>query len=99
MQKMPAITDVEELHTRQAQRTGRWASIYLILIIITMFALVGRVLQLKIDPDPRLPKAIDASTSSRTELARRGRLLDRAGRVVATTTVGHRLFVDPAMVR
>lgn len=84
--------------SRQGARIVRWAGFYLALIVIAFTGLIGRVVQLKLRPDPRLPQAVETSTSSRTELARRGRLLDRSGRVIATTTIGYRLFVDPQVV-
>ncbi|MHC4949277.1 MAG: peptidoglycan D,D-transpeptidase FtsI family protein, partial [Planctomycetota bacterium] len=42
--------------------------------------------------------AAGSVTSSRTDPARRGDLLDRRGRVVATSSIGYRLFVDPQEV-
>ena len=78
--------------------TGRWAIVMVTCILLTMLGLIGRVVQLKVKPDPRLPRAAEASISSRTEFTRRGRLLDRQGRVIATTTLGRRLFIDPQTV-
>ncbi len=37
-------------------------------------------------------------TSTSTELAARGRILDRRGRILATSVVGSRLFADPATI-
>ncbi|MCZ6837128.1 MAG: penicillin-binding protein 2 [Planctomycetota bacterium] len=91
-------SDVDERHTSQSRRIVRWTGTYIALILLVFGVLIGRVVQLKLNPDPRLPKAVESSTSSRTELARRGHLLDRNGRVIATTTIGYRLFVDPKVV-
>ena len=60
--------------------------------------MLGRVVQLKIMPDERLLPAVGTPLSTRVEVTRRGDLLDRVGRVIATSTVGHRLFVDPKSV-
>ena len=39
-----------------------------------------------------------ATVISALEAARRGRLLDRRGRVIAVSTRGHKLFIDPQVV-
>ena len=83
---------------QQAARLDSWARLLLIGSLVVMFALVGRVVQLKVDPDPRLEPAAGGSTSARSELAPRGDVLDRRGRVMATSSVGYRLFVDPQEV-
>ncbi len=67
-------------------------------IIIALIGVLGRVVQLKISPDSRLAGAVGTALSSRDELARRGELVDRRGRIVAATTIGYRLFVDPKTV-
>ena len=59
---------------------------------------IVRIVQLKIQPDQRLAAAAGSPFSTRVEPARRGDLLDRRGRIIATTTLGHRAFIDPAMV-
>ncbi len=56
-----------------------------------------RVAQLQIAPGARLAGHIDDRVASRSELAPRGDLLDRRGRVLAATRVGRRVFVDPVM--
>jgi cell division protein FtsI/penicillin-binding protein 2 len=71
---------------------------FVLAIMIGMFGLIGRVVQLKLVPDSRLTSAMGSPMSSRVEITRRGDILDRCGRVIATSTVGYRLFVDPVMV-
>jgi len=94
----PAASDPHRGQAAQCRRIAGWTGLYVSLTIIAYAGLVGRVVQLKLDPDRRLPLAVETSTSTRNELARRGRLLDRAGRIIATTTIGYRLFVDPQVV-
>ena len=90
--------NVPQLQASQSRRIERWAYIYITVTLLGFGALLGRVVQLKLAPDPRLPKAVEVSTSSRIQLARRGQLLDKQGRIMAITTIGHRLFVDPQVV-
>jgi cell division protein FtsI/penicillin-binding protein 2 len=84
---------------RQAQcdRVSAWSTVLVSIVACLMLALLGRVAQLKIRPDERLADASSTARASRLELARRGDLLDRRGRIVATSTVTHRLFVDAAV--
>ncbi len=86
---------LNEIRLQQAQRTLAFGRVYVALIILAMIGLLGRVVQIKIAPDPRLEPSVGSAISSRVEIARRGDLLDRCGRVIATSTVGYRLFVDP----
>ena len=66
-----------------------------LLALLALAAVGARVVQLQAFPGADLRAAIDARTSgSRLEPAR-GDLLDRRGRVLATTRVGWRVIVDP----
>ena len=68
------------------------------IVLVTIGLLGGtllRVAQLKTLPPDRLDGAMGSRTSTSAELAARGRILDRRGRVLAKSVVGHRLFVDP----
>ncbi len=68
-------------------------------IVVATIAALGltllRVAQLKTFAPGRLDSAMGSRTSTSAELAARGRILDRRGRVLATSVVGYRLFVDP----
>ncbi len=92
------ISNVEELHEWQADRTIAWGRLMLIVILLAILGVLGRVAQLKLGPDPRMARAVGSAISSRGELARRGDLLDRRGRIIATSSMGYRLFVDPEQV-
>ena len=89
---------VDDALKRSAVRTSaffRLAPLLLILVLVTVFA---RVVQLKIAPNAKLAAAVGSPMSSRTEMARRGDLVDRHGRIISTSTVGYRLFIDPQLV-
>lgn len=91
------IANDENSSEAQARRVVRWARFFVLVLIIGMVAILLRVMQLKTNPDPRLRVAAGTPISSRTEMARRGDIQDRRGRTIATSTLGHRLFVDPAV--
>jgi len=86
---------ISEPRRLQAQRVAVWGNVFLIVVVIGMVGLLGRVVQLKLAPDSRLAAAVGSPMSTRKEMASRGDLLDAAGRVIATSTVAFRLFVDP----
>ena len=56
---------------------------------------LARVAQLQVSPPEALGAFVDDRVSVRTDLAPRGDLLDRRGRLIAATRTGERLFVDP----
>lgn len=89
---------LSEVRQQQAARVERWGKRLLIAVVVCMVGLLGRVVQLKLAPDARLGPAVGSTISSRAELTRRGDLLDRCGRVIATSTVGFKLFIDPREV-
>lgn len=71
----------------------------IVLLSLTLLGLLGRVVQLKVDPSAPIAALVDSQHSSHTLMGRRGSLLDRRGRVLATTSVAERLFVDPYLIR
>jgi len=92
-----AFVSIETLHAWQAQRVAAWSRVLMIGVGIGLVAVLGRVVQFKIAPNERLAPSAGSPFSSAVDLARRGDLLDREGRVIATSEVGHRLFVDPVV--
>jgi len=95
----PASTaSVEQLHAAQAQRIDGWGRLYITILLLIFALLLARVVQLKTSPDPRLEQADGTSISTRTALGKRGDIFDRRGRVLATSTMGYRLFLDPQIV-
>ncbi len=66
-------------------------SITLMLLIV-----VGRVVQLEVFPSENLRAIAAQHTGKWNAHAARGDIVDRRGRLIATTTYGYRLFVDPS---
>lgn len=82
----------------QSQRIIAWGRVLVFIIVCAMMLQLVRVAQLKVNPSERLLETVGTPVSSRPELTRRGDVLDRRGRVAATSTLGYRLFVDPQEV-
>jgi len=72
--------------------------VMIVLITIVLLALVGRVVQLQTSPEQRLAAKLGSQLSTKTLSGRRGTILDRKGRVLATTRIAHKLFVDPRLI-
>lgn len=61
-----------------------------------LIAIVFRIAQLQTAPSEQLQSHVSDRTARRVELAPRGDLRDRRGRLIATSAFGWRLFVDPS---
>jgi cell division protein FtsI/penicillin-binding protein 2 len=59
---------------------------------------VVRVAILKLDPPSQLRDAAGSVSSRSTSPPQRGRITDRRGRILATSTIGWRLFADPSLI-
>jgi len=81
--------------TNRVSNVARWSVAGLILCFIFVLA---RIIQLETSPGQRLAQFAPRTESSRTEPAVRGDILDRRGRVLATTRIGRRLFADPSLI-
>lgn len=78
------------------QRSDLVGTITAWAITLAMLVVVGRVVQLEAFPSDNL-RAIAAQHTGRWDSqASRGDIVDRRGRLIATTTSGERLFIDPA---
>lgn len=76
-----------------------WAGrVYLVLVTLAMVGLLARVIQLQTHPPEPITQQVNSQHGRTTLLARRGNLIDRRGRLLATTRLAKRLFVDPALV-
>ncbi len=73
-------------------RTAKWLSIVLVLVLGGMFA---RVVQLQAAPPKELAPHTGTRTATQIEPAKRGEVLDREGRVLASSRFGMRVFIDP----
>ena len=83
----------------QADRAGAWSRLFVAGVLAGLVIVLGRVGQLKLAPATTLQAAMAPRVSTQPLPARRGDLLDARGRVLATSTIGYRLFVDPTQVR
>ncbi len=63
--------------------------------LVGLAIVIGRVVQLQVAPGDQLKSFIASRTTSQTLNSKRGDLLDRRGRVLATTRVGYRVVIDP----
>jgi cell division protein FtsI/penicillin-binding protein 2 len=87
-----------EVHAAQAARIQSWTKLGIGGIMVALALLLGRVAYLKVIDNPRLDDAVGSTASSRPQMAKRGDLIDRRGRVIATSCGGYRLYIDPAEV-
>lgn len=95
---MPAPSP-NPLAQHQSKRVIAWGRVLVLCIVCAMLLQLARVAQLKVSPAPRLLETVGSPVSTRAELTRRGDVVDRRGRIAATSTLGYRLFVDPSEVR
>jgi len=63
--------------------------------LLGLALVVGRVVQLQLAPSDQLEGFIAARKTSQRLESVRGDLLDRRGRVLATTRIGYRVIIDP----
>lgn len=73
----------------------RIATCFRVLSLGALVLVAARVVQLQVAPGDDLRAAINARTSGSRLDPARGDLLDRRGRLLATTRVGWRVIVDP----
>lgn len=92
---MPGET---QLRSNQSNRAVAWTKLVVFIMIAGLGVLLVRVAQMKLRPDPQLAQVVSPRLSTLSELGRRGDLLDARHRLLATSTVAYRLFVDPTMV-
>ncbi len=69
-----------------------------VAVTIVMIALLGRVVQLQVAPPKQIAEMIGTQTSKVALKGRRGHLMDRNSRIIATSGLGHSLFVDPFLI-
>ena len=92
---MPGET---QLRSHQSNRAVAWTKLVVFVMIAGLGVLLVRVGQMKMRPDPQLAQVVSPRLSSLSELGKRGDLLDARNRLLATSTVAYRLFVDPTTV-
>jgi cell division protein FtsI (penicillin-binding protein 3) len=84
--------------TEPYERTRTVGTALVTTLLVVLLIVVGRVVQLQIAPSPLLGERAGATTSIRDELGRRGAIVDRRGRIIATSRIAYRLFLDPQVV-
>jgi len=87
-----------ERRDAQRKRIARIATLAIGAILVGFGGIIARVVMLKLDPPEQLAAAAGGTWSRTSEYARRGDILDREGRIIATSSIGHRLFIDPQEV-
>ncbi|MEC9372942.1 MAG: hypothetical protein VYC34_03825, partial [Planctomycetota bacterium] len=89
------LRDLATIRAAQVRRSAMVGRILAISITALLIIALGRVVQLQAVPGDRLAEHIDDRMARVPEMAMRGDLLDRRGRMLASTRVGRRLFIDP----
>lgn len=74
---------------------GAWAVALVAITAAGVLAVVARVAQLQVRPERALEAHIGPRVATRPDAGRRGDILDRRGRVLASTRFAPRAFVDP----
>jgi len=72
-----------------------WATALVLSLCALLCSVIYRVSDLQTNPDPRLVAFADDYTSSVSEPGRRGSIMDRRGRLIASTHFGKFLVIDP----
>ncbi len=88
------VTEVD----RSPARVLLVGRVMIIGISVCLVLLLGRVVQLQTAPPEQIAEKVGSQRSTQVLQARRGTILDRRGRVLATTRVAKRLFVDPVLI-
>lgn len=68
-------------------------------LTLLLVVVLGRVAQLQFMPQPILAAHMGSRTGVQAELPARGDLLDRRGRLLATTRFGSRIIVNPYLLK
>jgi cell division protein FtsI (penicillin-binding protein 3) len=79
----------------QRDRAAAWLQIVVGLVILGFVVILGRVVQLQTMPAKEIVDSLQARQSVRTVAGLRGGIVDRAGRPIAATIPGWRVFIDP----
>jgi cell division protein FtsI/penicillin-binding protein 2 len=77
--------------------TNRWTAIATTFMVVALAAIVLRVGQLQLVPPGQLAEHVQARVTRATLPGVRGEILDRRGRLLSTTRIGYRAFVDPTL--
>lgn len=79
----------------QFGRMSRWALGAAALMTLALVVMLARVVQLQLAPSERLAAHIQERVTKAPLPGVRGEILDRRGRLLSTTRIAYRVFVDP----
>lgn len=90
-----ALMEPSPADSQQRSRSSQIAWMLRIGTLLGLAIVLGRVIQLQLAPSEQLQGFVASRTTSQTLKSVRGDILDRRGRILATTRVGYRVVVDP----
>lgn len=96
----PAAPDHEPVSTTRARSIARWACVLVSGLAVCVAGITIRVLQLKVNPDPRLVAAMQDENGRLAQQRQvwdglpRGEILDRNGRTLALDALSGTLYID-----
>ncbi len=79
-------------------RINRAGALVAVGVCALFGAVLARIAQLQLAPAPTLAAYAENRVASRPVQGYRGELLDRRGRLLSTSRIGYRLFVDPVEI-
>lgn len=82
----------------QNTRIGKVALFFTCIVAVLMGSSLYKVVSLKTTPNKRLIEATGSVESISKQLATRGQIYDRRGRLLAASRIGYKVFVDPSLV-
>ncbi|GIK20147.1 MAG: hypothetical protein AMXMBFR77_04440 [Phycisphaerales bacterium] len=77
------------------ERADRVAVVVIGFVVLALAVMLCRVAQLQLRPGQDLAMYVSERLATRPVVGYRGELLDRRGRLLSTTRIGYRVFVDP----
>jgi cell division protein FtsI/penicillin-binding protein 2 len=86
--------------SRASDKNFGWVTIAVAVgITLMLLATLGRVIQLQVAPSPQLQDEMSPRVTSREDLPLRGDILDRRGRLLASTKFSRRVVIDPTVFK
>ena len=95
MKRLLLLRVVKNINPSPASRITAVAIFIAVLVSLLLGSGLYKVVVLKVSPPTELLEIAVSVQSSSTEIARRGKLLDRKNRILAASRLGYSLFVDP----
>lgn len=93
-----APEDQDKAKTQRSRRLIWTARTVVIGLTVVFVGLLARVYQLQAHPNPAIVSLQDSQIGQAKIEAMRGGIIDRTGRVLASTRIGYRLFCDPLFI-